>query len=90
MFIQTSTSATGAINAEWYEKFGLEPAIRIGARFSANSIWLTIDEAKTLLFELESALKDAYENEMAASHVCFTDDSLCQECGEPKALTVVS
>jgi hypothetical protein len=89
MFISTAHTTKGKVRADWLEKFGLESSIKVTLGY-VDAIYFTIDEAKTLLFELESALKDAYENEMAASHICFTDDSLCQECGAPKALTVVS
>lgn len=63
MFISVAHTQSG-VKARWVERFGTAPAISVTMGVT-DAVYFSIDEAKTLLFELESALKDAYENEMA-------------------------
>lgn len=52
------------ITSDYMPDWHPEPAIRIGLT-AADAIYLTVAQAKTLHYELEGALRDAWENEMA-------------------------
>ena len=67
MFMSTAGTQKPNISAEYmFESQGSFVDTRIRLTLSLlTSLHLTVDEAKTMLFALECALKDAYENEMA-------------------------
>ena len=64
IYTRATVKSEQGIAAEYHDMEIVGPQIQIRLDLM-NGVWLDIDEAKRLHYELEGALRDAWENEQA-------------------------